>query len=365
MRCKYCFYHDVSAHRETPDYGPMTHETMRKLIRRAFVYADGSVSFFFQGGEPTLAGACYYRDFLREVRNCNSRHLPVSYALQTNGYAVSDELLTLFAENRFLLGVSMDGTEDMHDALRKDAGGRGTYRRVKNTLEKLRAFGIPYNILCVVTAETARRGRETWEALREHRFLQFIPCIDGLEGEKGAYSLSPEAYGRFLMETFGLYEKAYYSGSPVSERRFDNYLSILAGLRPEECGMSGRCGLYYAIESDGSVYPCDFYVLDKWRMGNINTSSFAKLEKSPQSEAFRSMSLKLPEKCSRCGYLTLCRGGCRRDREPFRDDLPNENRFCESYRMLFDTCMSRLRSLTEKVLDDEKNKRRFGAGRAD
>ena len=356
MRCEYCFYADVAAHRETPDYGVMTRDTMRALVRKAFIYAEGSVSFSFQGGEPTLAGAAFYRDFLCEVSRCNSRGLPVSFALQTNGYAVSDELLTLFAEHGFLLGVSLDGPVDMHDARRKDAAGRGTYHRVIRTIEKLRAFGIPYNILCVVTAETARRSRETWDALREHRYLQFIPCIDGLEGGQNPHSLSPEAYGRFLIETYELYERAFRAGRPVSERRFDNYLSILAGLPPEDCGMCGQCGLYYVAEADGSVYPCDFYALDEWKMGNINTMSLARMEKSSPSKAFRQASLRLPEICQGCEYFSLCRGGCRRYREPFREGLPGKNRFCKSYRMFFDACLPRMNALTERVLAERKSR---------
>ena len=350
MRCQYCFYADVAAHRQTPNYGVMTPDTMHALVRRAFIHADGQVSFSFQGGEPTLAGAQFYLDFLHEVRRCNSRGLPVSYALQTNGYDVSDEMLALFKEHGFLLGVSLDGPEDMHDALRKDAFGRGTYRRVMRTIEKLRAFGIPYNILCVVTAETARKSRETWNALREHRYLQFIPCIDGLEGGRSPHSLSAEAYGQFLIETYDLYEKAFREGSPVSERRFDNYLSILAGLPPEACGMCGQCGLYYLVEADGSVYPCDFYVLDEWKMGDINAVSLARMAKSQPSAAFRQASVRLPEACRGCPYLNLCRGGCRRDREPFRDGVPSENRFCQSYRMFFDARLPRLASLTERVI---------------
>ena len=355
MRCTYCFYADVAAHREIPDYGVMTMDTVRALVRRAFIYADGAVSFSFQGGEPSLAGAQFYLDFLHEVRRCNSRGLPVSFALQTNGYAICDELLSLFAQFGFLLGVSLDGPEDMHDALRKDAGGHGTYRRVMDTIERLRMFHIPYNILCVVTAETARRSRETWNALREHRHLQFIPCIDSLDGAHSPHSLSAEAYGQFLIETFDCYEKAFLEGNPVSERRFDNYLSILAGLPPEDCGMCGQCGLYYLVEADGGVYPCDFYVLDEWKMGNINTASLPKQAKSAASEAFRKLSLRLPEACYGCPYLNLCRGGCRRDREPFRDGMPGENRFCESYRMFFNACLPRLKTLTERMIAAQKS----------
>ena len=339
MRCQYCFYADVAAHRRIPNYGVMTPDTMRALVRRAFIYADSSVAFSFQGGEPTLAGIEYFQSFLREVHRCNSRHLPVSYALQTNGYAVSDEMLALFAEHHFLLGVSLDGPEDMHDALRKDVGGRGTYRRVMHTIEKLRHLGIPYNILCVVTAETTRRSQETWNALREHQYLQFIPCIDGLDGSRNPYSLSPDAYGHFLIDIFDAYERAFKEGNPVSERRLDNYLSILAGFAPEECGMCGQCGLYYLAEADGSVYPCDFYMVDKYRLGSVFDNSFAEMFCSDTAKKFTAESYPLPDECNNCKYRRLCGGGCRRE----------NRKYCLSYRGFFDKNHEKLAELAMKT----------------
>ena len=123
MRCRYCFYADVAAHRTTSSYGIMTEETAEALVRRAFEYADGDVSFAFQGGEPTLAGADFYRTFIRLAERYNTKKLPVHYSIQTNGYAIPDELYAIMRENRFLVGVSLDGTAEWHDAARIDANG--------------------------------------------------------------------------------------------------------------------------------------------------------------------------------------------------------------------------------------------------
>ncbi len=349
MSCRYCFYADVAAHREIMSYGTMSRETMRALIRRAFMYADGSVSFAFQGGEPTLAGVVFYRDFVQTVGRYNTRNLPVSYALQTNGYALTDEMCVFFAENRFLVGVSVDGTRDIHNAIRPDRERCGSYDQVMRGIDMLRSHGVEYNILCVVTAPIAAQSKACWENLKRHQYLQFIPCIDAFDGQRQAFSLSAEVYGQFLIDAFACYERAYYAGKPVSERRFDNYLSMLLGRRPEACGMNGVCGIYFLAEADGGIYPCDFYVLDDWRLGNINETSFQRMEKSERARAFWTLSCVLPAACRTCSWLRLCRGGCRRDREPFVDGTPQENRFCQSYRMFFQACLPRMKKLARKI----------------
>ena len=349
MRCRYCFYADVSDRRAVKSYGVMNADTMTALVRRAFAYADGAVSFAFQGGEPTLAGVDFYREFVRLTRRYNARGLPVNWALQTNGYDLPDELCDFFAENHFLLGVSVDGTRDIHDALRLDARGEGTYDRVMENIARLKRHGVDYNVLCVVTEPVARQGAACWDALSEHRYIQFIPCIDDFGGARQDFSLTAESYSQFLIDTFDRYEAAYRAGRPVSERRLDNYMLMLLGQRPEHCGMAGQCGLYFLVEADGGVYPCDFYVLDEWRLGSVNESGLLRMEKSERAQTFRAMSLNMPEKCAMCPYFALCRGGCRRDREPWQNGLPAENRFCESYRRFFDERLPRMEKLARDI----------------
>lgn len=349
MRCHYCFYSDVANHREMRNYGKMDSDTMRTLIRKAFIYAEGNVSFAFQGGEPTLAGIDFFREFVRNVSQCNTRHIPVSFAVQTNGYDLSDELCQFFADHHFLAGVSVDGAKEIHNALRPDSAGAGSYDQVMTGIEKLKHHGVEYNILCVVTAPIAAQGKRVWQELKRHQYLQFIPCIDEFGGMLHDYSLTPEAYGQFLIDTFSCYAEDYASGHPVSERRFDNYLSILLGQQPELCGMRGMCGLYFLAEADGSIYPCDFYVLDEWKLGNVKSDSFFKMEKSAASRKFRSISLQLPDTCKKCIWLNLCHGGCRRDREPIINSHGSENKFCKSYYMFFEACLPQMQKMAERI----------------
>ena len=175
MRCTYCFYCDEMRSRQTAAYGAMSEETLENLIRRAFAYADGSVTLAFQGGEPTLAGADYFRKVLMLEKRYNSRRLPVAHALQTNGLHMDDDMLSVLEEGRFLVGLSMDGTQALHDSRRLDAAGKGTWSRVQETAQKLRRCGIEYNVLCVVDHAAAQQGETLFHSLKEHGYLQFIP----------------------------------------------------------------------------------------------------------------------------------------------------------------------------------------------
>ena len=173
MMCRYCFYADVSKHREQASMGRMSLATLENTVRRAFAYADETVSFNFQGGEPTLAGPGFYEALIDFQKKYNSRGIRVQNAIQTNGYALDDRLLELLQRERFLVGVSFDGTPEIHDRLRLDRKGEGSSAAVERTIERLQERGIEFNILCVVNAyvaehgpliltDTARDGTFTW-----------------------------------------------------------------------------------------------------------------------------------------------------------------------------------------------------------
>ena len=344
MRCEYCFYQDVMQNREKQVLPRMTLETLENLVRRAFVYAEGSVSFAFQGGEPTLIGVQWFEHLIRLQKKYNTRRIDVHNSVQTNGYCLSDELIDLFAREKFLVGVSLDGDEKTHDLFRKDHAGNPTYHTVLKNIRRLQEKNVDFNILCVVTQALAHRGRDIMDTLGDFPFLQFIPCLDALNGDKGAHSLTAEGYARFLCDTFDVYYDGFDKGGLVSVRNFDNYISMLLGAPPESCAMAGRCGLYYLIESDGSVYPCDFYVLDEWCMGNINQHGFVRLAKSEVGAAFRERSFPVPDDCRACRWYGLCRNGCCRERE-----ADGVNKWCQSYKRFFDYTYERMQRLAARM----------------
>lgn len=347
MRCKYCFYHDVASHRQTPGYGMMQDETLEILVKSALQYADGACTFGFQGGEPTLAGLNFYRRLLKLEKNYNLKGVRIHNSIQTNGMLIDDDWAKFLADNHFLVGLSLDGPKEIHDQFRLDNAGKGSHSRLMHTLSLFKKYGVDFNILCVVNNTVARYGRRVYSFFKQQGigYIQFIPCLDPLDNSSYPYSLTAERYAGFLKATFDLYYEDFKSGNYISVRNFDNYISLLMGRQPESCGMSGICSCYFVIESDGSVYPCDFYVLDRYRMGNIRLQNFEQLLHSEAAIQFVEPSRHVDAACKGCRWFPLCRGGCRRHREPFTDGMPGLNHFCDAYQAFFSHAFPRMREL--------------------
>lgn len=345
MRCSYCFYADEMGNRTQKSYGIMSLDTLEAVVKKALEYSlsHGFLELSFQGGEPTLAGLDFFRALIGFLNTHNTHGLPVRLALQTNGYAINGEWAAFLAEHRFLVGLSIDGPRDAHDANRKNAAGKGSFDKVLRAAELFQKHGVIYNTVTVVTRTNARAVTAVYQFFKKHgmTWQQYIPCLDPLGCYDDAY-LTPAQYGDFLCRLFDLWYHDFMSGDYVYNRTFENYAAILMGAHPEECGMCGHCTVQYVLEADGSVFPCDFYVLDGYRLGNFVTDSLETLKENAKALGFVEASLHLTEQCKTCKYLPLCRGGCRRHREPFVGGLPSQNRFCAAYRQFFDHAADRL-----------------------
>ncbi|MBQ5986739.1 MAG: anaerobic sulfatase maturase [Clostridia bacterium] len=349
LRCAYCFYYDEMENREQASYGRMTPETQELLVRRAFEYAEGSVMFSFQGGEPTLMGLPFYRRLLELQLRYNTRHIVVQNTIQTNGTLINGEWAAFLAENNFLVGLSLDGPREVQNKMRTDAKGKGTFDRVMQTVSLFEQYGVEYNILMVVNHYVARNIEKVYRFFKQHkiRFLQPSPCLDPIGVTPGSlpYSLTVEDYTYFLKTLFDLWYADFVKGDLMIIRTFDNYIGILMGYSPEICSMLGNCICQFVTEANGDVYPCDFYVLDEWRMGNIRESSFAELREGAVAKRFLSSSYKLPAECFGCEWFNLCKGGCRRNREPFAGDVPSDNQFCGAYKAFFAHAAPRMKQI--------------------
>lgn len=350
LRCRYCFYADEAARREVANYGIMSRDTLETLIMRAFEAADRSVTFGFQGGEPTLCGLDFYRDVVRLQKKYAKKGVAVQNAIQTNGMLIDDEWAAFLAENKFLTGLSLDGHMDLHDLNRVDAQGAGSFARVMQAADTLTRHKAEFNVLTVVTGETARKIRRVYSFFRKNNLLwqQYIPCLDPLDAERGRtpYALTPELYASFLKTLFDLWYEDVMAGRFIYIRYFENLLGMLIGRPPESCGLSGQCALQFVTEADGSVYPCDFYVLDDHRMGCVQQNSFAEMAASPAAQAFLSAPY-VHEKCKGCRFYPICRGGCRRDR-----DMGGEislTYFCPAYREFFEYALPRLTGIARQI----------------
>lgn len=354
--CKYCFYKCLSTNREKYSLGFMSVETLDALIQNAIAYADGHLTFAFQGGEPTLAGVDFFRKAVELQKKYNHKGIEIENTLQTNGMLIDEEWAEFLRENHFLVGLSLDGPRKLHDAARLDVQDNGTFDRVMHTVHLLQSFRVDFNIVSVVTEETAGKASALYRFYKRNRFpyVQLIPCMDELERNqksKGGnpYAVTPESYGTFLCEFFDLWYEDFIRGDVMDVRMFSNLAQMAAGYPPEECGMCGHCSCYFVVEGDGSVYPCDFYCLDEYKLGTVK-DVFADMINSRKAEAFVEPSYHKSEECAECAYFSLCRGGCRRWREPFVNGQPGLNDLCQAYQIFFRHTWERLNRLGQYVI---------------
>ena len=248
MRCRYCFYADEAAVRCGQSAAGMTRPEAETLICSAFAAAEpgAQVSFSFQGGEPTLAGLDFFRFFMAKAAELRPARVHINYALQTNGLVLNDEWAEFLAANQVLVGISLDGTKELHDNTRLDAKGKGTWNRVTAALHVLQKHDVEVNLLCVVNRAVARSPQKVYASLKKLgvRHLQFIACLDPIEGERGAqpWALTPEAYGKFLCGLFDVYYRDWVNGDYTSVRLFDDYIHMAMGMPAGTCATSGSCG---------------------------------------------------------------------------------------------------------------------------
>lgn len=344
LRCKYCFYLDELSHRDVPSRGIMQKNTADILIEKAFEQEKQAVLFAFQGGEPMIAGLDFFKSFVKKVRETNKNRIGVSYSIQTNGLLLNPQWAKFLRENKFLVGLSYDSL--IHDRFRPDLSGRGTHDRVVRAAKTLEKYGVDFNVLTVVTADAARNIGKVYEDMKRKRFryLQFIPCLNPLGCEENLkHTLGNDDYLYFLKTLFSLWYDDLMSGNYVSIRYFDNLYSLYVGQGAEQCGMSGQCSIQYVIEGDGDVYPCDFYCLDEYCLGNIRENSFAELCSGMPARKFMQKSAGFPLKCKTCKCFYLCRSGCRR----YQRD--GEYIYCNAFLEFYSDLEEKLPKIREKL----------------
>ena len=331
LRCRYCFYMEESRNRETADYGFMKDQTALAVIEKAvsFCSDDGEITFMFQGGEPTLIGVEWYERFIASAEANKKEKQTIQYAIQTNGMLLDDAWFTLLKKHDFLVGISIGGYQRNHDLFRLDAGNQKTWNRVIHACRRCRQEGIRFNVLTVLTENLAKYPKEYYDFVKKEDFdwIQLIPCLS--EDEKTPYALSPKSYASFFVELFDLWYAEVRSGKQRSIGLFDDILNMMQGYAPGQCGRLGRCSRQYVVEADGSVFPCDFYCTDAWKLGNICSDSMNELSDGKLRNAFLNRDVKEMETCSRCRYRNICHGGCIRQRSCFYS-----RKFCGHQKLL-------------------------------
>jgi len=329
----------------------------------------------WQGGEPTLMRL----DFFRRSVELAERYLRpgqrAAYTLQTNGSKLDAEWAEFFKEHDFLVGISIDGPREMHDAYRVTKGGRGSFDQVMRGLGYLREGGVEWNALTTIHAANGDHGGEVYRFLRDEcgaRFVQFIPIIERVaeasedgtvpwtswrdrplyvqEGERvTGRSVTAEQYGRFLIDVFE--EWVRRDVGEVYVQMFDVTLANWVGAPPGLCIHSETCGLALALEHTGDLYCCDHFVEPSFKLGNIRETHMLELVSSPRQRQFgMDKREKLPRYCRDCDVRFACHGGCPKDRFiETPDGEPGLNYLCAGYKDFFHHVDPPMRYMAEQL----------------
>ena len=348
LDCEYCFYIDKL--RQYPNRtNRMSDEVLESMIQQLMSQNVPQISIGWQGGEPTLMGLPFYRKAV-DLMARHGRGQSVSNGLQTNGLLIDYEWANFFREYQFLIGLSVDGPEHIHDHYRKNRGGHGSWSKSLDASKLLLDHGVEVNVLSVVNDYSVRFPDEIYEFHKSQglNFMQFIPCVETEGNSVANFSVDAPSYGAFLKRLFDLWLADFVNGVPTTSIRwFEALLFKYAGFAPTECTLLEKCGNYLLIEHTGDVFACDFFVEPERKLGNLLKTPLPMLFNSRKQTNFGQLKSNLPTNCRTCEWKTQCRGGCTKDR--LRNPaLGGRNHFCEAYQLFFAHADSKLRTLADE-----------------
>jgi uncharacterized protein len=367
LDCDYCFF--LSKEQLYPGSAFRMDDAVLAAYVQQLLSAhppDSEVTFAFQGGEPTLMGVDFFARCLQLQQEYKQPGQQILNTIQTNATLLDAQWAGFLADNRFLVGVSIDGPREMHDAYRRDKGGKPTFDRVVAGLRHLQRAGVEWNALTTVNAVNSDRGLEVYRFLTQElgaQFIQFIPIVERVTEELlplaeqsgwGARnhrtvlytqtgtavtnrSVRPEQYGQFLVDVFEHWVR--HDIGEVFVQMFDTTLAHFVGYENAGlCVHARTCGEALALEHNGDVYSCDHFVEPGYQVGNLaDGRTLLEMVDSPAQRAFGNAKLDtLPDYCRRCDVRFACNGGCPKDRfATTPDGEPGLHYLCAGYQQFF------------------------------
>lgn len=349
LRCDYCYYTDKIPHEKRGEV--MADEVLEAYISQNFAAHGGAatVEFAWHGGEPTLCGI----DFFKRALELEAKHgagRSVQNSLQTNGTLLNDAWCLFFKENDFMVGISIDGPKRLHDQYRRDARGAGSFESAMRGVALLKKHGVRYNTLTTVNAVNVLFPDEVYALLSDiSDFMQFLPVVEpeGSAMPPGAFSENPgdkmadysvdgEAYGRFLCRIFDLWR-----GRDIGKKFVQIFEATVGNMMGKPAGICVHepvCGHAASMELDGSLYSCDRYPFDAYRLGNVTETPLIEMMENNKKFGMHKADA-LASECTDCRYLGLCWGGCPKDRCAVaaggEDQRHYKNYLCSGYKAFF------------------------------
>jgi len=317
LACKYCYYTPHESAYTSGHSFRMEERVLELAIRSVISLSPGPlVPFTWHGGEPALAGIPFFEKALALERAYLPQGWEAVNNLQTNGTLLDDAWCDFLASERFDVGISVDGNKYLHDENRLDHAGNGTYKKVAAAVRRLQSHGIQPDLLCTVTSSIAAKPLAAYQSLKSFGalWLQFIPIVRFDEtGRLTPDSVSGQAYGAFLCRIFD--EWATRDIGKLDVQIFAEMSLASLGMEPSVCQYSPTCGRAIVIEHDGEVYSCDHFADSAHSLGNLQNMALEDMLNGPMQTSFgEAKASLLSDECLSCEYLSLCRGGCPKDR---------------------------------------------------
>jgi uncharacterized protein len=355
LNCEYCFYLEkLALFPKGKDYG-MPYEVLQAYITKYItLQPTPTVQFVWQGGEPTLVGLDFYKRVI-ELQKPFADQKEITNSLQTNGTILDDEWCGFLRENNFLVGISLDGPQKIHDRYRKDAGGKGSFEKVMRGLKLLQKHGVEYNIMATVGRKTAYKPLEVYRFFKDQdvKFIQFAPVIERvaekpeqqlglkLAGHSSSnntrvtdWSVEPQTYGDFLIAIFNEWVRNDVGTTFVMN--FEWALNAWIGNSSPVCQFAQSCGKTIMLEHNGDLYACDHSMYPDYKLGNIVTENPVELAEESVRKGFGIKDANLPAACHECQVLKACWGGCPKHRFiRIYEGQPDRYYLCKGYKKYF------------------------------
>ncbi len=349
LACDYCFY--LEKDELYPGKTRMDLSTAETMVSQVMEGGD-PVTFSWQGGEPTLMGLEFFKEVIELQKKHGTGGQSVTNTIQTNGTLLDEDWMEFLSRYNFLVGLSLDGPRDLHDPYRTCPDGQGSFEEVIEAAELLQEADVPFNILSVLNSRTVKQPKRIVNFFLQNDFnhFQFIPAIETVETESGKelapFSPEPREVGKFLDEVFEKWAEEFPPGFSV--RYFDSLVNVSSGRDPGSCRIDASCGSYLVVEHNGDVYPCDFYVEEGRKLGNINEDPLQDIASGGDFKKFAEGKVELTDECKECDFLPYCYGGCQRYR-----GLPGgpegKSYLCEAYQYFLSRNLEEIKEIASKV----------------
>ncbi|HQE91191.1 MAG TPA: anaerobic sulfatase maturase [Anaerolineae bacterium] len=359
LACGYCYY--LAKEKLYPGSDFRMSDAVLDSFTRQYIEAQQApeVTFVWQGGEPLLMGVDFFARAIAWQKQYRRPGMHVTNTLQTNGTLVDEAWGEFFQAHDFLIGLSLDGPQAMHDVYRRDKGGAPTWERVMRACDIFHKYGVEYNILCTVHQANAAYPRDVYRFFRDEvqaQFIQFIPIVqrDTDAGDQEgtaltASSVTARQYGDFLIGVFD--EWVHHDVGRVFVQLFDVALAAWMGQRPGLCVFAPTCGLELAMEHNGDLYACDHFVAPRYRLGNIIETPLVELVAAESQRRFgQDKRDALPQLCRDCAVRFVCNGECPKNRLlAAAAGEPGLNYLCAGYKSFFTHIDHPMRMMAEEL----------------